>query len=127
MAAKMNCLTAEEIQINQDIWRSKLNHGLVHLAHNGCLIWEGGTMSNGYPSIKAKRLNQPRFSISGHQFAYFLQKEQFLDTSLEISHRCHNKLCVNYEHLSQETRSTNDKRNTCKSSGTCSGHADYED
>ena len=127
MAAKMNALTQAETQINRDIWEMKLKHGFANLSQNGCLIWKGGTMKNGYPAIRVKRLYQPAFSISGHQFAYFLQKDRFLDTRLEISHRCHNKLCVNYQHLSQETRSTNGHRNTCKTSGTCSGHGHFQD
>ena len=40
----------------------------------------------------------------------------------ETSHLCHNKLCVNIDHLSLEPHSVNTQRRACVTNGRCIGH-----
>ena len=37
----------------------------------------------------------------------------------DVSHRCHNKLCINLSHLSLEPRAINNNRNICKNEKKC--------
>ena len=39
-----------------------------------------------------------------------------------IPHICHNKACINVDHLSSETAAINNKRKICVSNGECTGH-----
>ena len=92
-----------------------------------CIIWPGYLDKYGYPAVhvtlrgKKMRLGVPRL-------IYFLSKDcKPLTLAHHISHLCHNKICLNIEHLSFEPGHVNIRRNTCKSNNKCFGHDNYAD
>lgn len=44
------------------------------------------------------------------------------DDGIEVSHLCHNSLCVNPQHLSYEPHQVNTIRRACVNAGRCTGH-----
>ena len=87
-----------------------------------CQIWTGGTngkygiMYCQYPwDKKWDRLYVHRLS--------FMIAHGTLDLGEDdVSHLCHNTLCINPEHLVQESHGWNNSRMTCVSVGKCLGH-----
>lgn len=61
-----------------------------------------------------------------HRLAYMIK---YPDVILEnqVSHLCHNTLCVNDEHLSHEPAAVNNNRQSCVNVGICNGHQSYSD
>ena len=70
---------------------------------NGCLEWQGQTGSSGYGQIKAFRK-----MVSCHRLSYELNYGP-IPEGLEVMHSCHNKLCINPDHLSIGTHKQNMK------------------
>ena len=102
-----------------------------------CLIWTGsiktvkgkykyGRVKNPFQSITAAQ------SMGLHKAVYYLNANQNPDelatedptgSQYEISHLCHNSLCVNVKHLVRETHCVNQERIHCKKQGFCTkGH-----
>ena len=69
---------------------------------SGCWGWAGPTMTRGYGQLGAfgRRLGAHRLSV-------FLLKGEDLQANLVVRHSCHNKSCVNPEHLIQGTYKEN--------------------
>ena len=67
-----------------------------------CWIWNGSIGSDGYGNLK---INQK--SVKAHRYAY-LEKGP-LHPELIVRHTCHNKKCVNPNHLKQGTHLDNMK------------------
>lgn len=74
---------------------------------DACWHWKGATSADGYGAIK-----DGDSSIRAHRFAYekYVGK---ISPGRVIDHRCHNRLCVNPDHLRQVT----DKQNGENRSG----------
>ncbi len=64
----------------------------VRLNPNGCLDWVG-TLRNGYGSFWFRGEN-----IGAHRFSYLFHHSE-IPEGYHIHHKCHNKICVNIEHL----------------------------
>ena len=68
-------------------------------------------------------------STTCHRAALLLKmlKEEQVTTlqinkKLECSHLCHNKCCINVEHLTLESKRINSSRKVCARRRTCQGH-----
>jgi len=99
----------------------------------GCMIWKGATFSGRYGRIRnpfARFHNQPSF-VRTHRLVYLLHHiQEYSDLSLphfdahghsiDVSHVCHNKLCVRFEHLTLETHMVNCSRSECVDDSHCS-------
>ena len=103
---------------------------------SGCLTWTGAkTRSHPRAEPYGVVYIRPPFSTKRkkfrvHQMAYIAAHSQtnygMNDVSFDISHLCHNSLCVEVAHLSREPRSINNHRKICKEEGRCyGGHGDY--
>jgi len=68
---------------------------------NGCWIWLKAKTREGYGQTTDKSKN-----ISAHRLSYLVFKGEF-EPKLHIDHICHNRVCVNPEHLRTATRSEN--------------------
>jgi hypothetical protein len=81
----------------------------------------------GYARIKIKPAwEDMRKNVKLHRIAYLLYyKPPVLEESMSLSHLCHQKACINAEHLSQEPLATNIQRNNCIENGHCFGHTIY--
>ena len=101
---------------------------------HGCRLWTGGThycRRTRYGIVRAKL---PGWKVSKptgvHLLAYFIStKTCDIPKGLNVSHLCHNSLCINTLHLSLEPVAINRMRQTCL--GTiprhCTGHLVYPD
>ena len=90
----------------------------------GCKLWKGAK-SGGYGRIKVTvpGYGKKGKSVEVHSMVYFLTgKPQLPDR--EISHLCHNKLCIQPAHLSYEPPLVNKQRTNCKKEERCTGHGD---
>lgn len=97
-----------------------------------CLIWTGATYDDKYGKMRnplKKYKDQPTY-MRTHRMVYLLHniehfKSGFLPKSdsngdnLDVSHICHNTLCVNINHLTLESHLINCSRNECVSLGKC--------
>ncbi|KAI8502450.1 hypothetical protein Bbelb_200380 [Branchiostoma belcheri] len=57
------------------------------------------------------------------------QRRQRLTSAIHVRHLCHEKLCLNIEHLSYKPEAGGSKHpgRRCVADGRCSGHGDYRD
>jgi hypothetical protein len=104
------------------------------LAPNGqCLVWRGTTRSSHgtlYGVLCCKVHDQWKTEYV-HRLALIFHKgwtlEDVADRGLDVSHLCHNPLCVRPEHLSYEPHWVNRNRTKCVSLNICQKHADHLD
>lgn len=88
---------------------------------NGCIIWTG-QQKRGY-GIHEFRFRGKKIKIAAHRLKYFLVNDcKVLHKHDNISHLCHNKLCVKIDHLSKEPQNINNQRQICKNNGNCNLH-----
>lgn len=66
----------------------------------GCWIWSGYTMPNGYGSFSSPR------SRLAHRYSYELHYGE-VDDGLHVDHMCHVRNCVNPQHLRLATHKEN--------------------
>lgn len=100
--------TVPEPQLSNNFWK--------HVDKtNSCWNWTGKPNSAGYGrcSIDGKR-------VYAHRASYELHKGE-IGPGLEIDHTCHNRVCVNPEHLQVVTRKQNKENSNgayqCNKSG----------
>lgn len=75
----------------------------------GCFVWlrarKGRAVKSGYYGC----LWSNGTRVGAHRFAW-TRRFGAIPSGMEVSHRCHNSLCVNVEHLCLETRTQNQAR-----------------
>jgi len=70
---------------------------------NGCWEWTGYMERSGY-GIEPRNYWFKQYKVSrAHQLSYKVYKGEYNKAALEISHKCHNKSCINPEHLEAKT------------------------
>lgn len=95
--------------------------------NGGCRVWKGCIDRYGYGT---KRVTWPDGSVKlerVHRVSYMAHHRIFrqdmphreADGLLEISHICHNKLCIEPNHLVLESHETNCERRSCQLVGEC--------
>lgn len=67
----------------------------------GCLEWTGAKTSQGYGNMRVNGENKP-----AHRYAWE-RENGTVPQGFDIDHICHNRTCVNAEHLRVATRSDN--------------------
>ena len=90
-----------------------------------CCIYKGKVKpkSNGYTYIKFKMPDNSYKTSSIQRWALVVFKGKFeLGSHLDASHLCHNKQCINPQHLNLEERLVNNGRRVCIKQGECTGH-----
>lgn len=70
-----------------------------------CWNWNGHVNEKGYGRIGIKR-NRRSLSVSAHRMSYETFKDP-IGRGLDILHLCHNRRCVNPDHLSPGTKKEN--------------------
>lgn len=95
---------------------------------NSCRTWRGRTDAYGYGEMQFQ-FRGVRLCLKVHRVVYALAHPDvsLANVACDISHLCHNRLCVNPEHLSPEPHSINNNRLVCKNDGDCHGHHGYKD
>jgi hypothetical protein len=92
---------------------------------NGCIHWTGVKNNVGYGFIGFKRIDEngepEQYStrmMTTHRLAFMI-KHNRLPTKRNVNHTCHNKLCLNPDHLEEGTQ--RDKLNDMKRDGIKGG------
>ena len=99
-----------------------------------CAIWMGATYDKKYGKIRnplSKYKDQPTY-MRTHRLLYLLNNIHIYRNgfqpivnsdghNVEISHLCHNSLCLNIDHLVLETHFTNCSRVDCAVRRICCG------
>lgn len=88
-----------------------------------CWIWQGPTSGKGYQGKKKGRGHgYPRMSLDGQTVAVHLvmwtNEHGFIPGRKQLDHLCHNRSCVNPEHLEMVTHLVNQKRRAAAAKGT---------
>jgi hypothetical protein len=87
---------------------------------SGCLeLQKMKTNAKGYPDMRVTIPNHGRKHLLAARLMFMVHHRQ-LQIDGDISHLCHNKLCVNVEHLVNEDRQTNLSRKHCNKDRECS-------
>lgn len=94
---------------------------------HGCVKWEGAVFQpGGYGKIAVQMKDKRRKYYRVHRLVYMIQNnmaaipvQDDCGHRLEISHICHQKLCVKPEHLVLETHEVNMERLHCKVQRLC--------
>jgi hypothetical protein len=120
----------EDIDPNQvTSLKQRLNkHSLYN--NTWCLIWQGSTDKDGYGRISLQHIGKPSpTSERVHRAAFLVFKGQNIPPGdFEISHLCHNKLCISADHLTLESGSVNRERSQhCVQKGKCEHHQNAPD
>jgi hypothetical protein len=79
----------------------RFNKKYVVNKETGCHEWTASKNNSGYGLL---RVGNKIYKAHRFSYEYFVGP---LDSSLEICHNCANAACVNYQHLRQDTRSSN--------------------
>ena len=118
-------------RINVDLFSAEYKHQLLNRFElkydliDACKVWSGAKNSCGYPQTKVKDPLIGKITVSVHRLIFsFLSGNDLGLPGCQVSHLCHNKACINYEHLNFEPAATNSQRNICLQSRTCVGHGD---
>ena len=75
----------------------------------GCHVFTGSNQ-NGYPSLSR---GHAKSKIKVHMLSYFIANGAYPNSDQVVSHLCHNKMCINKDHLIIESISMNSRRNGC--------------
>jgi hypothetical protein len=91
------------------------------IQNNHCIRWTGEFDKENYPQLRITFRGR-RMRIRAHRLVYYLRVNFFLDPDLHVSHLCHNRYCININHLNYEGVGMNNERKTCLSERRCMGH-----
>ena len=89
----------------------------------GCRLWRGAR-NHDYGVIKVI-LDGKAVTRTVHRVALMCHTNNIIPSYLDVSHLCHNSLCVNPMHLVAEPHFVNNNRITCANNGVCMGHGEY--
>jgi len=111
----IKCLTDAE----KHKYENKLHNNSV-ITDTGCELYKVNS-SDGYVRIGVKGK-----SLLAHRFAYFYEHQDSKSPPrFEISHLCHRKNCINFDHLSLEPSYTNKLRRHCVLKNKCVTHGKF--
>ena len=101
----------------------------------GCQIYAGQKMTlahsqdYGWKRLKYPSKDNPNdlvsYNLRVHRHSFLLHHNLLptdLTRDIVISHRCHNKRCINVHHLNAESQAVNNDRKSCVQSQQCIGH-----
>ena len=106
-----------------------LSPGFKRADNGSCMLYNGQANDNGYIKVTFEHpVTHKSTSSTVNRLALVLLLEQFpLPTDRDASHLCHNKTCINAEHLTLEPRALNCQRRRCKRLNVCQKHHGYPD
>ena len=111
-------------------WFEKMKKAMAkHVSEEGeCHIWQEQVIQKRTPGLRYGVINVKfphygkRTKIHLHRLSYLISQRIFhMPMEENISHLCHNSMCVNL-HLSKEPILINNLRKTCVANNHCFGH-----
>lgn len=125
--------------ISKKEWRDKISRVIKQKcalpdSNLGCIKWEGALFQPaGYGKVAIQLTNKRRKYFRVHRLVFLIHhKLQAIPTQndqgirVEVSHICHQRLCVKPEHLTLEAHEVNMERLHCKKQGFCTkNHQPY--
>ena len=88
-------------------------------------------LSSGVGKLKNMDMGLPLSVLwrctTAHGLSYMVFHQAMDITGKDISHLCHDRLCVPGEHLSAEPHAVNNARQKCVNRCCCSGHGEFPD
>ena len=100
-----------------------------NVGQHACIVWQGATTNKNKNPVYGKvrnPFNTGPTQTQVHRLLYMAQNrlEELQHTGrggekMEVSHLCHNSLCVNIDHLVFESHEKNMERVHCKRQGSC--------
>ena len=118
--------------IMEEFWgnlQDKLEGKSESMGRFGCKKWIGQRDGLGYGRMWIRWPDNRRTIERVHRVAFMVRYRWLRDefprgyiqgSILEVSHLCHQKLCINTLHMVIETHSINQSRNHCRAQGQCS-------
>lgn len=76
------------------------------------------TQNSGYPTLHITIPGTGRRHLTLSRLMYMCCKREILLHG-DVSHLCHNKMCINIDHLVLESRAQNNKRQICNANKSC--------
>lgn len=113
-----------------NIFWEKIERSLQkHSVYGGgeCILWSGSCDHHGYGRKTVTWYTTGKQKIErAHRVAYMsrnrlteLPRTSDSGDAMDVSHLCHQKSCINTDHLVWESHSANKSRDTCFSRGCC--------
>ena len=131
MASKLSTLSREAIadlkeEIQQYYTYKKTQRHYIKISYKNCHIFDPHKKNNTYRRMSiTPQAGQQSTKIGVHQIIYFLYFGKISETkskTIDVSHLCGNKRCVNIAHLHLEERKVNVERVSCHRRRKCLGH-----
>lgn len=109
-------------------YSEKLNEKSVCGGNTVCQLWTGTRKRSKYGFYGVIRIyilgNYKTVTV--HRISYSINMNVYpLPQDLDVSHLCHNPLCINIDHLSLEPHYINNNRQCCIRANRCLGHGEY--
>ena len=122
-----NIISKMSFQEREQILDKLENYVAVPTSNNahGCIHWQWKLDKSGYPRMNITLKDKvPSTNLSVHRLAYFMCHPEHITraTGKHISHLCHQRTCINPNHLVMESNTLNSSRNRCQNTGICEGH-----
>ena len=127
------------MDVIEEFW-GKIRKSLENKTKNGwnkgqycdihCIEWVGSIDRDGYGVKRVTWPDKSCFLEKAHRVAFMYHNKLLhhevprlnnQGLELDVSHRCHNKVCINPLHLVLETHSANVSRGYCVTAGVCVG------
>jgi hypothetical protein len=101
----------KRIKNTSDVYESqqKFMDSVAMCPMSGCWIWLGAESSEGYGRIGYKKR-----VIYVHRWSYELFCSP-IPTGMQIDHKCHNRICVNPDHLRLASHTENNRNTSTRS------------
>lgn len=90
-----------------------------------CCLWTGHKDKDGYGEISFQ-FRGKRVKVRVHRLVFYIQTNFTDMKTRHVSHICHKRNCIKFEHLSLEPVNVNNKRKSCSLNGECIGHYGYK-
>lgn len=95
----------------------------VTVPESGCILFQGSRNRDGYGLVKVSPTGlsgkSTQKSVLTHRLAYRAAHDPPVEANMHISHLCHQRACINPQHLLAERRESNIARIGCPGSITC--------
>lgn len=91
-----------------------------------CLFWARKVLKTGYGAVKYKcPVTRQWKCTTAHRLSFMVATKHLDIGDRDVSHLCHNALCIRLDHLSAEPHELNCERIKCVNRGRCQGHGEY--